>query len=163
MSAFNNAGFDLFGEYRSLILFTRDPMLLLTIAGLVIVGGLGVFTLVDVAQARSFHRLSLDSELVVSTSLLLLVLGTGALVVLEGSNPATLGGMSPGLQLLNAFFHAVMPRTAGFNSLNIPDLTQGTLAITIVLMFIGATPASTGGGAAGPGGPARQARLRDAG
>ena len=146
VSAFNNAGFDLFGDYRSLILYTRDPMLLLTIAGLVIVGGLGVFTLVDLAQARSFRRLSLDSKLVVSTSLLLLVLGTAALLGLEYGNPATLGGLSLEYQLLNAFVHAVMPRTAGFNSLNIPDLTQGTLAITIVLMFIGAAPASTGGG-----------------
>ncbi len=146
VSAFNNAGFDLFGEYRSLMLYTGDPTILLVIAGLVILGGLGVFTLIDVAQARSFHRLSLDSKLVVSVSLLLLVVDTVSLLALEYGNPKTLGELNLGHKLLNAFFHAVMPRTAGFNSLNIPDLTQGTLAITIVLMFIGAAPASTGGG-----------------
>jgi trk/ktr system potassium uptake protein len=146
VSAFNSAGFDLFGEYRSLMLYPADVTILLTVAGLVILGGLGIVTLVDLGQARSFHRLSLDSKLVVSTSLLLLGVGTVSLFVLEYGNPATLGGLTPGQQLLSAFFHAVMPRSGGFSTVTIPALTEGALAIIIVLMFIGAAPASTGGG-----------------
>ncbi|MBI3966834.1 MAG: Trk family potassium uptake protein [Chloroflexi bacterium] len=146
VSAFNNAGFDLLGEYRSLTLYREDALVLLTIAGLFIIGGVGYTFLVDVTQQRSFWRLSLDSKLVLTTTVILLTLGTVIIYGFEARNPETLGQLGASTQLLNAFFHSATPRTAGFNSLDVSKLTENALMFTIVLMFIGAASASTAGG-----------------
>jgi trk system potassium uptake protein TrkH len=83
---------------------------------------------------------------VLTTTAVLIVLGTIVIFALEASNPATLGGLPPGGRVLAAFFHSVMPRTGGFNSVDVPSLRDPTLMLIIALMFIGASPGGTGGG-----------------
>jgi trk system potassium uptake protein len=146
VSAFTNGSFDLSGGFRSLAPYRQDALILLPIAALIIIGGLGAATLADVARRDGLPRLTLDTKLILSVTGALLLVGTAAVLALEWGNPATLGGLPLGDRLLNAFFHAVVPRTAGFTSLDVPQLTQATQAVTIVLMFIGAAPGSTGGG-----------------
>jgi len=146
ISAFNNAGFDLFGSFRSLTGFQGDPLILLTTAGLIIVGGLSFLVFADIAKARNFTRLSLDSKLVLTTTIGLLIAGTVILLLTEMNNPATLGPLPWTQRLLNAFFHAVTPRTAGFNSLSVGAFAVYSLFFTMALMFVGGASGSTAGG-----------------
>ena len=104
VSGFNNAGFDLFSD--SLIGFSHDPVVLLTLAMLFVLGALSYTTVEDLAGRRRFGRLALDTKLVVVTSGLLAGIGTLALLFTERSNPATLGAMALGPRVLNAFFQA---------------------------------------------------------
>ncbi|RMF85981.1 MAG: Trk family potassium uptake protein [Nitrospinota bacterium] len=147
VSAFNNAGFALYSD--SLIRFRTDPVLVLTIALLIIFGGLGFTVIFDLKNARfrqkaQIPRLSLHTKLVLSTTGLLLLAGTLSFFLAEYQR--ALQGLSLGDKLLSAFFHAVTPRTAGFNTLPVATLTNFSLFTTIILMFIGASPGSTGGG-----------------
>lgn len=145
VSAFNNAGFALFA--RSLEGFSSDPYVLLLIAGAVIIGGLGYPVLVQMARRpRSPRGLNLHAKLTLSTTVLLLVLGCAGFAWFEWTNPATLGPLSAGDSVVNAFFHSVMPRTAGFNSVEVAQMRDPSLLLTEVLMFIGAGSASTAGG-----------------
>lgn len=150
VSAFNNAGFDIFGSvsgpYSSLTSFYGDPLVLLVIAFLFILGGLGFTVMIDLVRKHRFGKLTLHSKLVVTTTLGLILTGTLAILVLESGNPDTLGEMGTADAVLNAFFQAVTPRTAGFNSLDIAALLPGTQLLIMLLMFIGASPGSTGGG-----------------
>ncbi|MDI3281249.1 MAG: TrkH family potassium uptake protein [Bacillota bacterium] len=146
VSAFNNAGFDLMGGFRSLTAFVANPLVSLTIAGLLIIGGLGFSVLIEVLHLRSFRCLSLHAKLVLITTALLLLTGLVAVLTLEWGNPRTLGPLPFGVRLLASFFQAATPRTAGFNTLEIGSLRPATLLVLIVLMFIGASPGSTGGG-----------------
>ena len=142
ISAFNNAGFDLMGGFRSLTAYVADPVVSLTIAFLIIVGGLGFSVLFDL---RARH-LTLHSKTVLTTTAALIAGGTLLILLLEFGNPKTLGGLSAPARLLAAFFQSVTPRTAGFNTVPIGSLTQPTLALIVALMFIGASPGGTGGG-----------------
>lgn len=145
VSAFNNAGFDLFGT--SLMGYVGDPVVILTISGLIIAGGLGftvIYELLSLARGR--HGLSLHSKVVLKVTGLLLLFGTVLILLFEFRNPETLAYLDWKAKLLGAFFHAVTPRTAGFNSLPTGQLTQATLFLTILLMFIGGSPAGTAGG-----------------
>ncbi|MGE3725243.1 MAG: TrkH family potassium uptake protein [Candidatus Sericytochromatia bacterium] len=151
VSAFNNAGFALFSD--SLMGYQSNPVLLLTIATLVIFGGLGYPVLSELWNRLRDHTkplrwkyLSLHTRVCLIATAGLLVLGTYAILFLELNNPHTLGVMSPFDKLLNAFFQSVMPRTAGFNALDTAKLGQATLFITLTLMFIGTNPGGTGGG-----------------
>lgn len=145
VSAFNNAGFDLFGT--SMVGWNQDPFVLLVMASAVIVGGLGVYVLWDLwPRGRSNGRLSLHTKLVLTTTGLLLVAGMAGILALEWSNPETLGSLGWPYRILNAFFHAVTPRTAGFNSLPVGELQTATLFLTMFLMFVGGSPGSTAGG-----------------
>ncbi len=146
VSAFCNAGFDLIGGFRSMTLFSRDPVVLITLSLLFILGGLGFTVALEAYQRRRFSRLTLHAKMVLSISLFLLILGTMAVLILEYNNPATLGQFGPASKLLNAFFMAATPRTAGFNSVPTEGMFPYTLFFLIALMFIGASPASTGGG-----------------
>src|SRR5690606_31121209 len=92
------------------------------------------------------HRLSLHSRLVLVTTAVLLAVGTGLVAVGEWSNPATLGSLPLDRKLWAALFHAITPRTAGFNMLPMAELTNLTVLTTILLMFIGGSPAGTAGG-----------------
>ena len=142
ISAFNNAGFDLMGGFRSLTAYVADPVISLTIAGLIVVGGLGFSVLFDLRS----RRLTLHSRTVLLSTAILI--GGGALVfwLFEFNNPKTLGGLSAPAQALAAVFQAVTPRTAGFNTVAIGALGQSTLMLIVALMFIGASPGGTGGG-----------------
>ena len=149
VSAFCNAGFDLFGGFRSLAQFQHDPLVLLTIAGLIICGGLGFSVMNELLHHRfRFRNLSLHTKLVLSITAVLLLFGTVMILLLEWDNAQTLGlpGMNIGDKALNAFFQSTTLRTAGFASINQAELTDSSKLISVILMFIGASPASTGGG-----------------
>ncbi|HHY46620.1 MAG TPA: Trk family potassium uptake protein [Firmicutes bacterium] len=146
VSAFCNAGFDLLGGFRSLTGYVKDPLVSLTIASLIIIGGLGFSVLVDIVQYRCTRHLHLHTKVVIATTAILILTGTLALLGLEYSNPATLGRLSFPDKLLAAYFQAVTPRTAGFSTINIGQMRPATLLLVIILMFIGASPGSTGGG-----------------
>ncbi|MDK2879024.1 MAG: trk/ktr system potassium uptake protein [Thermoanaerobacteraceae bacterium] len=146
VSAFNNAGFDLIGNFRSLTPFVQDPLVNLVIMGLIIFGGLGFSVIYDIFTTRNFQKLSLHSKVVLTTTGVLLAMAFIIFYFLEYSNPKTLGALSPLGKILAAAFQSVTPRTAGFNTINLPDMTLPSKYFTILLMFIGASPASTGGG-----------------
>lgn len=147
VSAFCNAGFDLFGQYASLTAFTDDPLVLLTISMLIILGGIGFSVMFEcTASVAEKRRLSLHSKLVLLASGILLGAGTLVYAVLEWQNPGTLGSMTPGEKLLNAFFQSVTMRTAGFNTVSLIDMQPASKLFSALLMFVGASPASTGGG-----------------
>lgn len=146
VSAFCNAGFDLFGHYQSLTAFVGDPVVNLSIGLLIILGGLGFAVMRDVLQKRCFQRLKLHSKMVLTVTGLLIGIGMIGFALLEGRNPATLGSLSTGDAFWASFMQSVSPRTAGFNSVDLNSLRVPTMIFTIFLMFIGASPASTGGG-----------------
>ncbi len=149
VSAFCNAGFDIFGEIApgaSMITFNNDPVICLTLMALVVIGGLGFFVWEDVATKRSFKKLSVYTKLVLLTSGGLLLLGTVLFAVLEWNNPQTLGTMPTWQKLLNATFQSVTVRTAGFAGVDQALLTDGSKAVSMFLMLIGGSSGSTAGG-----------------
>jgi trk system potassium uptake protein TrkH len=146
VSAFNNAGFDLHGGFRSLLNYQSDAVTLLTTAILFILGGISFTVVQDVITRRSFRRLSLDSKIVLITTGSLLVAGTFILLFAEFWNPNTLEPMPLPQKMLNAFFHAATPRTAGFASIDVSKMMTYSLFFTIFLMFIGGASGSTAGG-----------------
>lgn len=148
ISAFCNAGFDLFGQLDSSSLtgYVNDWIVSLTIASLFIIGGLGFTVIADIYQYRSFTKLSLHSKVVLAMTSTLTIIGTILIFLFEFNNPATMGDLPIQAKVLSAFFSAVTPRTAGFNTLPTGDFYNETLFLIIILMFIGASPASTGGG-----------------
>ena len=147
VSAFCNAGFDLFGSYASLTAFTGDPLVLLTVAVMIILGGLGFSVILETIRNRNgFRNLSLHSRIVLMTTLVLLFAGTVFYWLTERANAETLAGRGEGEIILNAFFQSVTMRTAGFNSFNLSGFRDGSKLFSSFLMVIGASPASTGGG-----------------
>jgi trk system potassium uptake protein TrkH len=146
VSAFNNAGFDIFGKFRSLLDYQTDTTVILTTAALIIIGGISFVVVADIGRMRRFGRLSVDSKIVLVTTLGLLVLGTVVFLLTEYGNADTLGPLSFPYKLLNAFFHSVTPRTAGFASINIGSMATYSQFFTILLMFVGGAAGSTAGG-----------------
>lgn len=150
VSAFCNAGFDVlganYGAFSSLAHYQNNPLVLLTLGVLIIMGGLGFAVITDIISRKKSNRLRAHSKAVLLMTSILIVLGTVMFLGFEYNNPKTIGNMSFGNKLLNALFQAITPRTAGFQVLNQADLTVSGVTLTMVLMFIGASPASTGGG-----------------
>ncbi|MDE7323681.1 MAG: TrkH family potassium uptake protein [Lachnospiraceae bacterium] len=148
ISAFCNGGFDLMGineEYSSLVDFEGDVVVNLVIVTLILVGGIGFIVWDDVMRNKwHFRKYLLHSKIVISTTLILTVVGTGLFLLTE--NQASFAGMSPLEKLLGALFSSVTPRTAGFNTVDTAALSNGGKIITIVMMFIGGSPGSTAGG-----------------
>jgi potassium uptake TrkH family protein len=145
VSAFNNAGFALYSD--SLTRFVTDPWICLPIAAAVIFGGLGFPVLFELRRhLRQPGRWSLHTRLTVSTYFGLLAAAVLAVTGLEWNNPATLGALDPSGRVLAGFFQAVMPRTAGFNTVDYGQMEESTLLATVVLMFIGGGSAGTAGG-----------------
>ncbi len=145
VSSFNNAGFALFSD--SLISFATDPLICLPICAAIILGGLGFPVIMELwRQYRYPRRWTLNTVTVLVGSAALLVAGTIALTALEWSNPATLGAMDPAGRLLAGFTMSVMPRTAGFNSIDVSQMLPESWFVTDILMFIGGGPAGTAGG-----------------
>lgn len=145
VSSFNNAGFALFSD--SLISFATDPLICLPICVAIILGGLGFPVIMELwRQYRFPRRWTLNTVTVLVGSAVLLVAGTIALTALEWSNPATLGAMDPAGRLLAGFTMSVMPRTAGFNSIDVSQMLPESWFVTDILMFIGGGPAGTAGG-----------------
>ena len=150
VSAFCNAGFDLLGGYSgafsSLAGFNDDPVVLLTTAALITVGGLGFFVWEDVLQHRRWKKLSLYSRLVLSLTAALILFGALFFFAVEYRNPATLGPMPLWQKGLNALFQSVTLRTAGFDALGQGGLTDSSLALSVIFMLIGGSSGSTAGG-----------------
>lgn len=147
VSAFCNAGFDLFGGYSSLTAFSGDPVVLLSISCLIILGGLGFSVLFECIRHRfRWRELTLHARVVLLATGLLLAGGTVFFCLAEWNNARTLGPMGPGEKLLNGFFQSVTLRTAGFNSIDQGGLKEASKLMSVLLMFVGASPASTGGG-----------------
>ena len=149
ISAFCNAGFDLMGDYRggaSLSAFATDPLVVLTISALIVVGGLGFAVLRNLAGRRHRRRLLLQTKLVLCAYGALMLFGFLFVLGAEWSNPGTLGPLPLGEKLLAALFQSVTLRTAGFNTISQQALRPATKFISGLLMLVGASPASTGGG-----------------
>ena len=134
IAAFNNSGFDILGGLRNLIPYQSDVLLNLTTCGLIIFGGLGFLVIIDIIKKRSFKKLMLHSKIVIITTLVLILSGTLLLKLTED------------VTWLGAFFQSVTARTAGFSTYPIGEFTNAGLFTLIILMFIGASPGSTGGG-----------------
>ena len=146
VSAFNNAGFDLTGDYRSLTPFVDDWAILLVIGALVVIGGLGYAILADATRTRRWTRLALETKIVLATTAALLVGGTVLIAATEWNNPATLGALPVEQRPLNALFESATLRTAGFTALPTPAFLEETLFVVMALMFIGGASGSTAGG-----------------
>lgn len=144
VSAFNNAGFALFPD--SLMRYRGDWVVNLVVSGLVISGGLGFVVLTELRRAPTWRRLTLHTRLTLMLTLALIGLGTACFLLLERSNPATLGPLPFGEALLAAFFQSVTTRTAGFNTLDIGAMLPASLFLMLLLMFVGAAPGGTAGG-----------------
>lgn len=149
ISAFCNAGFDILGCITpgvSLLEFNRDPVVLLTLGTLVVLGGLGFLVWQEIVTVRSFRKFSVYTKLVLVTSAVLLAGGTILFCLLEWDNPGTLGDMTVGQKILNGYFQSVTVRTAGFAAVDQAMLTDGSKAVSVVLMLIGGSSGSTAGG-----------------
>ncbi|MFI8849067.1 potassium transporter TrkG [Streptomyces sp. 891-h] len=145
VSAFNNAGFALYSD--SLMGFVTDPWICLPIAGAVIAGGLGFPVLFELRRRfRKPRSWSLHTKIVLGASAIFLVCGSAFITALEWRNPATLGPLDVPGKLLAGFFQGVMPRTAGFNSVDTSQMNPATWLGTDVLMFVGGASAGTAGG-----------------
>jgi trk system potassium uptake protein len=146
VSAFNNAGFDLTGDYRSLAPYRTDAAVLLPVGLLVVLGASSYTAAEDVVRRRRLARLTLDTKLVLVTTAAVTGVGALALLFTERANPETLGGLPPGPRLLNAVFHGAAARTAGFSAVATDAVTDAGLLVLIGLMFVGGASGSTAGG-----------------
>ena len=149
ISAFCNAGFDLFGYIapgQSLILFNDDPLVCLTLMTLVTIGGLGFLVWEEMARVRRFRKFSVYTRLVLLMTVSVLAVGTLLILGLEWNNPHTLGPMPVWQKILNAFFQAGTLRTAGFVTVDQAALRDATKVLGILIMFIGGSSGSTAGG-----------------
>lgn len=143
ISAFNNAGFALYSD--NLVGFVADPWVMLPLCAAVVVGGVGYPVMTEILR-RSRRRWSVHSRVTVYGSLVLLVIGIVGFAAAEWTNPATIGDLDLGGKIVAAVTGGVMPRTAGFNSIDYGVATSETLLLTNILMFIGGGSAGTAGG-----------------
>jgi trk system potassium uptake protein TrkH len=134
VASFNNAGFDNLGGFKNLLDYQSNVLLNLTTCGLIIFGGLGFVVIKEITNKHSFKKLSLHSKVVITMTIILLVSGTLLLKLTEN------------ISWLGAFFFSTSARTAGFSTYNVGNFTSAGLFTIIILMFVGASPGSTGGG-----------------
>ena len=148
ISAFCNAGFDIMGKYEQFSSFTsyvEDPLVSFTLAALIIIGGIGFFVWSDIAKnGFNFKRYHLHTKIVVSTTAVL-VLG-GWLLFYLFERDGQLADLSPTGKAVASLFMSVTPRTAGFNTVNMADISTASVLLTVIFMFIGGSPGSTAGG-----------------
>ncbi|MFQ9697022.1 MAG: potassium transporter TrkG, partial [Zhenhengia sp.] len=159
ISAFCNAGFDLVGS-NSLVPYVGNGIINFTIMGLIIASGLGFSVWIDTYNIikmkrqsaehftwkQAFYKLSLHTKLVWTITIILIVIGFVFFFLVEYNNPATLGALSLKDKIYAALFQSVAPRTAGFNTLPLAELTPASQLMSVILMFIGGSPAGTAGG-----------------
>ncbi len=134
VAAFNNSGFDILGGYRNLIPYRDNVLLNLTTCGLIIFGGLGFYVIREIVLKRSWRNLSMNTKIVLTMTASLLAIGT---IMLKLTDDVT---------WLGAFFQSTSARTAGFSTYSLGEFTAAGQFVLIILMFIGASPGSTGGG-----------------
>lgn len=149
ISAFCNAGFSLYPD--SLTRFRGDSVIVLIMGLLIVCGGLGFIVLLNIFSYRFWKqditergRIKFQTKLVITMSVMLLLVGMLAIFLLEW--PHTLSGLPLKEKILASFFHGLTPRTAGFNTLSVANMGLATICFTLFLMFVGASPGSTGGG-----------------
>ena len=149
ISAFCNAGFDLFGRfgaYSSLVPYVNNYYVQVVIMFMIMAGGLGFMVWVELAEYRKKRRLSLHAKVVLQFSVIFWVGGAVLLALLEWSNPRTMGGLSVPGKIMAALFQSVSTRTAGMNTIDLAACSPISKLLMSVLQFIGAAPGSTGGG-----------------
>lgn len=150
ISAFCHAGFDLMGSvsgpFSSLTSYVDNFMIVMTISALIILGGIGFPVMLDVINTKKISRLNMHSKIVIVATTILIVIGSIFIFIVEFNNPKTLGPLSIPGKLLASLFQSVTTRTAGFNTVDLTLIRESSLFVMIILMFIGASPASTGGG-----------------
>ncbi|WP_090238101.1 TrkH family potassium uptake protein [Fictibacillus solisalsi] len=144
IAAYNNAGFGLWPD--NLVRYVGDPMVNLVITLLIITGGIGFTVLVDLWYSKKWKELSLHSRIMIWSTLIVNIISILVFYTFEYNNPHTLGPLSSGEKIWAAYFQGISPRTAGFNTIDIGGMRQDSLLFMIMLMFIGAGSASTGGG-----------------
>ena len=145
ISAFCNAGFSPFRD--NLIKYYNDPLVVISICSLIILGGIGFTVLIELTDYRHTRKLSLHSKVALSTTALLIIGGTLGILIIESFyNSPIYQNKSFWDMLQVSFFQSVTSRTAGFNTINIATMSTASLFLIIILMFIGASPGSTGGG-----------------
>ena len=149
ISAFCNAGFDLFGrfgQYSSLVPYVSNYYVQAVVMFMIIAGGLGFMVWVEIGQFHKKHRLSLQAKVVLSFSVILWLGGAALIALMEWNNPATLGGLSVPGKMMASLFQSVSTRTAGMNTVDLASCGTLSKLLMSVLQFIGAAPGSTGGG-----------------
>ena len=146
VSAFCNAGFDIMGDYRSMMDFAKEPLVNIVLMALIILGGLGFAVLADFTKTNRIRQWSLHTKLVLTVTLILIFIGFVGMFSLEYNNPKTIGDFSLLEKIISSLFHSITPRTAGFNTIDIASMHMPTRFLTMVLMFIGGSPGSTAGG-----------------
>lgn len=146
ISAFNNAGFSLFSD--NLMHYRGDIIVNIVISTLIIVGGIGFIVISDLYNywKKKIFRISVHTKIVLVTTFSLILAGAVLIYYFEHSNPDTFRNLSLKERLLSSYFASISPRTAGFNTLDYSSMKLETLFLTIILMFIGASPGGTGGG-----------------
>ena len=144
VSAFCNAGFDIMGN--SLMNYNNSVLVMLTVASLIVLGGIGFGVILDVVRNRKWKKLSLHSKLAISFTVFLILFGTIIFYILESNNPLTMQEFTFKEKTLASLFASITPRTAGFNSIDVAGMNQSSTLLTIILMFIGGSPGSTAGG-----------------
>ncbi|UFJ39198.1 TrkH family potassium uptake protein [Brevibacillus humidisoli] len=143
---FNNAGFDLMGDFNSFTRYPEDPIISLVIGSLIFIGGIGFLVMSELYEYRHTRRLSLHTKVVLATTSILTLVGMGIILLIEWNNPRSLQPLSVMGKFLASLFQSITPRSGGATTLNVADFQQATIFLTIVLMFIGASPGSAGGG-----------------
>ena len=150
ISAFCNAGFDLMGtitgEYSSITYFVDNILINLVVATLIILGGIGFPVILDVINNRKYSKLNIHSKLVINTTAILIVIGFIFIFITEFNNKMSLGGLTMKEKILSSLFQSVTLRTAGYTTIDLTLLKESTIFLMIILMLMGASPASTGGG-----------------
>lgn len=148
VSAFCNAGFDImgkYGEFSSFTTFSGDAVVNLTVMALIVIGGIGFFVWDDLLKNKyHFGKYQLHTKIVLSITLILIAGGAACFYISEKDN--LLAGMPAGEKILASLFASVTPRTAGFNTVDMAEITPAAKLLTMVLMFIGGSPGSTAGG-----------------
>lgn len=149
VSAFCNAGIDLIGNGKSLMPYYDNSIVILTISILIIIGSLGFVVwqeIYNIIRFKNVRKISLHAKVCITMTMILIIFGTILFFLFEFDNPNTIGNMTIGNKLLSSFFASVVPRSAGFNSISVFDMTEISRFLTIILMFIGGAPGSTAGG-----------------
>lgn len=150
ISAFCNAGFDLMGSvsgpFTSLNSYVNNFTVSMTVCSLIVLGGLGFPVVLDIVRKRRFSKLNVHSKVVLFSTATLIFVGALFIFLIEFNQKATMADLPLKGKVLSAIFQSVTARTAGFNTLDLATLRESSVFVMIILMFIGASPASTGGG-----------------
>lgn len=146
VSAYCNAGFDVIGHWQNLIPYQESAIVSITVMSLIVIGGIGFLVQSDIYENRRFKKFSLHTKVVLITTACLIFSGALLFFIFEHNNPGTMQPLTSKGKILTSFFASVTPRTAGFNTIDTTKMAMPSKLITILLMYIGASPGSTGGG-----------------